>query len=142
MFRVKDKKKSRKGYVSIAAVDPRDGQPWDLLIAHRTIDDIGAKQEPDRVKTLAYLVPHAVQHPTAIFEGLRDEDDNGLCYVSRPPHRYVGRAGHQVPPAPDRVFLVFVSPDRVIYNWRWEPCDPGDMDLPAGHSERFDRRLI
>jgi len=139
---VKDKKKSRKGYVSIAAIDPRDGQSWDLLVANRTIDEIGARQEPDRVKTLAYLVPHCVQHPTAIFEGLRDEDDEGLCYVSRPPHRYVGKAGHEVPPPPDRVFIVFVSPDRVIYNWRWEPCDTEDSDLPVGHAGRFDRRLI
>ncbi len=92
------------------------------------------------------IVPAILQRPTAIFEGLRrdeDEDRWGFgwrCYCGLPEHSYRsdGAAGR---PYPGQVYLVFVNDEQVAYNWRWEKADPDDLTLPLDHALRFKQRL-
>ena len=87
-----------------------------------------------------------MQNPTAIFEGLReaeDEDRRGvgwLCYCGVPSKAYhadgTPRAAY-----PLQVYLVFVNDERVAYNWRWEKADKDDPQLPRNYQTRFRKRV-
>ena len=86
--------------------------------------------------------------PTAIFEGLRtddDEDQHGTagwrCYCGVPEFAY-HTDGTSRSPYPHQVYLVFVNEDGVAYNWRWENADPDDTRLPENHNSRFKKRLL
>jgi len=98
-------------------------------------------------KECGYIVPMILKQPTAVFEGLRrdeDEDKWGQgwrCYCGIPPCAY--RAdGLERSAYPGQVYLVFVNHEGVAYNWRWEKVDPYEPSLPVNHSERFRKRLL
>ena len=106
-----------------------------------------AKRSMTHAQELAYIVPMILQRPTAIFEGLRQDDDEDRagygwrCYCGQPDRSY--RAdGREAPPYPEQVYLVFINDDGVAYNWRWEQADPDDPRLPRGHGQRFRSRLL
>lgn len=92
-------------------------------------------------------VPMILQHPSAVFEGLRrdeDEDRTGYgwrCYCGIPDHAY-GRDGAAIPPYRGMVYLVFVNDEGVAYNWRWEQAAPDEPRLPIDHQDRFRKRLL
>lgn len=136
------KQKRRRGYAAIPAIDPRDGGQWDVLVAHSRMDAI-AKRGPGHARELAFAVPFVLLRPTAIFRGVREEDElEWLCYCGTPQFAYDGATGETRAPWKNQVFLVFVTADRVVYNWRWEPCDPRRKDLPAGYALRFKERAL
>ena len=91
--------------------------------------------------------PAVLQHPAAVFEGLRwdeDEDRKGVgwrCYCGIPGHAYL-RDGTAIQPYAGQVYLVFVNDERVAYNWRWEEADPDNPRFPMGFQERFKRQLL
>jgi hypothetical protein len=99
------------------------------------------------VKECGYIVPAILSAPSAIFEGLRrDEDDDKWgcgwrCYCGIPQCAYTS-GGSEIPVYRDQVYLVFVNDEKVAYNWRWEKCEPGEPTLPFGYSERFKTRLL
>ena len=92
-------------------------------------------------------MPVILQHPTAMFSGLRwdeDEDRRGYgwrCYCGIPEHSF-RPDGSERRPYPNQVYLVFVNDQRIAYNWRWEQEDPDDPALPVGHETRFRQRLL
>jgi hypothetical protein len=102
---------------------------------------------------LAFIVPEVLANPTAIFMGIRWDDDEDrqtdvpawLCYVGLP-HNSFGPTGEERNPYPDEVYLVFVNAERVAYHYRWEKCCPDNPKLPLGHSgpgkPRFTRRVL
>jgi len=98
-------------------------------------------------KECGYIVPAILQHPTAVFEGLRreeDEDSRGVgwrCYCGVPDCSY-RRDGTETAPYPNRVYLVFVNDEGVAYNWRWEKADTDKAKLPVDHLTRFKRQLL
>jgi hypothetical protein len=98
-------------------------------------------------KECAFTVPRILQGPTAIFEGLRrdeDEDRWGYgwrCYCGVPEQSF-RRDGTPAPPYPGQVYLVFVNDEKVAYNWRWEKADPDNPRLPIDHETRFKQRLL
>ena len=85
--------------------------------------------------------------PTAVFEGLRrdeDEEPKGVgwrCYCGVPDCSY-RRDGTETAPYPNRVYLVFVNDEGVAYNWRWEKADTDKAKLPVDHLTRFKRQLL
>lgn len=98
------------------------------------------------VKECAYIVPMILEKPTAIFEGLRQDDDEDRrgygwrCYCGVPDRSY--RAdGTEGPPRTGYVYLVFVNDEMVAYNWSWTKADPDDPRVPANHENRFRERL-
>jgi hypothetical protein len=135
---------SRRQYLTLQALEP-DGKMGAVQISFDRLHTVG-KRSFGHAKECGYIVPAILQQPTAIFEGLRrdeDEDPKGVgwrCYCGIPVHSY--RAdGSEGRPYPGQVYLVFVNDEGVAYNWRWEKADPEDPSLPGDHQNRFKRRL-
>jgi len=74
-----------------------------------------------------YAIPHVLQNPTAIFQGLEREDQHGgLCFagvppfIRREPKRWTSEPTPeldlvQLPPPVGMTFAVFVNVDYVIF---------------------------
>lgn len=136
------KSKSRRGYSSLQAVDPTDGQLCPLLISHHRMDQI-AKRGTGASKELAFVVPWVLLHPTAIFQGVReDAEGEWVCYCGVPPRAYENKSGAAREPWPNEVYLVFATDEGVIYCNRWDDCDPENPKLPVDHDRRFSKRLL
>jgi hypothetical protein len=140
-----DSSGSRREGLLIRAFNPLDGGTCVVQLRQERILAVGRRSRGQAMEC-GYIVPHILQHPTAVFEGLRreeDEDPRGAgwrCYCGLPTHSYT-RDGSEAPPYPRQVYLVFVDDEGVAYNWRWEQADPTDLRLPANHEDRFTRRL-
>jgi len=137
--------KSRRQCLTLAAVDPTDGSNQTVQISYDRIQALGRRSR-GHTKECACIMPMILQKPSAIFAGLRrdeDEDRWGCgwrCYCGIPDKAYA-TDGAERPPYKDQVYLVFVNDQRVAYNWRWEKADPDDPRLPVDHEKRFKRRL-
>lgn len=136
---------TRRQYLVLPAVNPEDGSVGEVQISYDRMQAV-ARRSMGHAKECGIIVPSVLQMPTAVFEGLRqDEDDDprGVgwrCYCGIPEYAY--RAdGSKRSPYPGQVFLVFVNDERVAYNWRWERADEDHPDLPQNHADRFRRRL-
>jgi hypothetical protein len=138
------KDESRRTYLKLKARRPEGGE-CEVQISYERMQAVG-RRSMGQAKEAAYLVPLVLQSPTAVFEGLRrdeDEDRGGYgwrCYCGVPDRAY-RIDGTQRPPYPGQVYLVFVNDEGVAYNWRWENADTTDPDLPENHSVRFQHRL-
>lgn len=138
--------RSRRDYLTLQAQDPVTGTlDFEVLVSFDRMQAV-ARRGLGHAKECGIIVPAILQRPTAVFEGLRrdeDEDRWGFgwrCYCGLPEHSYRsdGSTGR---PYPGQVYLVFVNDERVAYNWRWEKSDPDDLTLPLDHALRFKQRL-
>lgn len=140
------KEESRRKYLTLEAVDSLTGSTSEVLISYDRMQAV-ARRSMGHAKECGHIVPMILQQPTAIFEGLRldeDEDRQGYgwrCYCGIPEHAY-HTDGTERPPYPDQVYLVFVNDEHVAYNWRWERADPDHPRLPENHQQRFKRKLL
>jgi hypothetical protein len=127
----------RRGYRLIDdAIDPRDGKPWQLRVSEDKIKLI-AQRSCGQAKELAYVVPEVLRIPSCIFQGVREEGEKDwLCYCGVPSHAYK-KNGDRVEAWEGEVYLVFVSADRVVYNFRWEACDSEKQCFPKDYAKRF-----
>ena len=146
---------TRRSDLQRLAVNPETGRV-DLVLTldydrvnatlnHR--DSLGDKM------TLAYIVPEALKKPTALYQGLRFEEDERhscsspgwLCYCYYPEFKY-NLAGQKVKPPVDKVFLVFVNEDKEVYNWAWVPADLDALTqrkhLPQDYQTRFEKPIF
>jgi hypothetical protein len=130
----------------LEAVDPEHGGRCTVQFSYRRLTTV-ARRSPGHARQCAFIVPQVLQRPTAIFEGLRrdeDEDPRGVgwrCYCGVPDHAYT-TDGRSRDPWPGQVFLVFVNHEGVAYNWRWERHASDDPRLPEDHQRRFRKRLL
>jgi len=137
---------SRRQYLQFDAVDPHDGKPITVQISHERLLVV-ARRSMGQANEARFIVPHVLQKPAAVFEGLKqdeDEDRRGVgwrCYCGIPPHSY-GTDGTVGPPYNGQVYLVFVNQEGVADNWRWERADPASPALPIDHQTRFKTRLL
>ena len=135
-----------QGRVSLSAIDPQTGKDTEVLISHRRMHTV-ARRSLGHAKECGLLVPYTLQQPTAIFEGLRKDEDEDrripgwYCYCAKPACSF-DENGEEQPPYPNEVFLVFVNRDKVAYNWRWARADKNDDRLPENYEERFERRAL
>ena len=141
------KKDTRRQYLSLQAFNPKDAQlSAEVQISYERMQSVG-RRSLAHAKECGYIVPMILQQPTAIFEGLtqdEDEDRRGYgwrCYCGVPKHSYHSD-GTPGLPYPGQVYLVFVNDEGVAYNWRWERADPDYPNLPMGYSTRFKKRLL
>src|SRR6516162_4403606 len=106
-----DSQESRREYITIAAVSPIDGKQCEVLISYDRMQAVG-RRSLGNAKECAYIVPFILQHPTAIFEGLRWEEDEARegvgwqCYCGKPEQAFL-QDGTPVRPFPGQVYLVF-----------------------------------
>jgi hypothetical protein len=136
---------SRRKYLTLEAIDPLTGSKCEVLISYDRMQTV-ARRSMGYAKECGLILPTILQRPTAIFEGLRlDEDESRegygwRCYCGIPEHAYHSD-GTERPPYANQVYLVFVNDERVAYNWRWERADADDPRLPENHQRRFKKRL-
>ena len=140
------KAKHRRGYASLEAIDPNDGGTWQVLLADGKMDHVAARGHGAAME-LADTVRWTLLHPRAVFSGVRELDrgiaeDNWLCYVAKPGHAYDHKTGKRCPAWPNEVFMVFVTDERVVYNWYWSECDEQDSHLPADYGTRFFEQVL
>jgi hypothetical protein len=142
-----EKKDSRRQYLVLPAIDPVDGKlTAEIQISFDRMQTVG-KRSMGHAKECGHILPAVLKTPTAIFEGLtqdNDEDRRGYgwrCYCGLPTESYRSD-GSAKPPYPGQVYLVFVNEECVAYNWRWEQADPDNPRLPIGHETRFRIRLL
>lgn len=139
-----DSEGSRRQYITLQALEP-DGTMDAVQISFDRMQAVG-KRSLGQAKECGYILPPILQQPSAIFEGLRrdeDEDPRGFgwrCYCGIPACSY-RPDGSEARAYPGQIYLVFVNDERVAYNWRWEKADPDDLNLPLDHANRFKRRL-
>lgn len=112
---------SRREYITLLAIEPRDGSlTCEIQISFERMQTVG-RRSMGHAKECGIIVPMILQKPTAIFEGLRldeDEDRRGYgwrCYCGVPEQSFRpdGTSGR---PYPDQVYLVFVNDEGVAYN--------------------------
>lgn len=145
---------ARRDRLQYTALDPdpnhpdgsNDGQRT-VFVSHTRLLAI-AKRGAGQVLEARDLVPDALNNPTAVFEGLRwdeDEPKDGTagwrCYSTTPDFSY-SADGERRGPYPQKVFIVFVNDQGVAYNWRWERADPDNPGSPRSSETRFKRRLM
>jgi hypothetical protein len=140
------KNNTRRDYLTIEALDPADGKTCEVLISFDRMQTVG-RRSMGHAKECGYIVPAILQKPTAIFEGLRrdeDEDPKGVgwrCYCGIPENAYQAD-GTKRSPYPGQVYVVFVNDEGVAYNWRWEKADSENANLPADYQTRFRKQLL
>jgi len=138
------KEKSRRFYSEIDARDPHDGKIWSVLLSESKFHQQAGRMWAAR--TLAYNVPEILICPLAIFVGIREGDELDeqcwLAYAGRPSRRYV-HPNDAVPCPDNRVFMVYLDADRVVFSWRWEKVDSDGSGLPIGYaSGRYRMRVL
>jgi hypothetical protein len=137
---------SRREGIMLEAVSPADGSTCLVQISFDRMQVVG-RRGLGHAKECGYIVPMILQKPTAVFEGLRQEEDEDRtgygwrCYCGVPDRSYRADGG-EARPYPGQVYLVFVNTEGIAYNWRWEKSDPDDPGLPRGHEQRFRKRLL
>jgi len=129
------------------AIEPGDGTlSCEIQVSFDRMQAVG-RRSMGQAKECGFILPRILERPTAIFEGLRsdeDEDRRGYgwrCYCGIPEKSY-RPDGTESRAYPGQVYVVFVNDERVAYNWRWEKADPDHPDLPIDDETRFKRRLL
>lgn len=79
-----------------------------------------------------------LRNPTLIFEGVREYQEGGWCYVGRPASYFL-RPKIEVPLPPGFVFAAYLNPVRRLYEWRLEPAESDNSPYPKAHEDRYKR---
>src|SRR5437899_8175899 len=140
-------RESRREYLILQALHPATRKlTAQVQISYDRMQTVG-RRSLGHAKECGYIVPAILQRPTAIFEGLRrdeDEDSRGVgwrCYCGVPDHSY-RRDGTEAAPYANQVYLVFINDEGVAYNWRWEKADLDQPNLPVDYQTRFKKQLL
>jgi len=144
---------SRREKLTRWALNPDTKQPdLEVLIREQRLQGIGWRGNNADIYTAQHTLVETLNSPDRVFEGLRFDDDEPrscnsqgwLCYAKRPARRYNSRGGADATPK-NRIFLVFVNADRVVYNWAWEEADENALAhgecFPSGYAKRFAKQV-
>lgn len=83
------------------------------------------------------IAKEVLENPLRIFEGVRDYEEGGFCYVGKPKSVYV-RPKCTAPLPHDCVFTVYVNRNMRLYEIRTEAADKDEDPLsPKGWKERY-----
>lgn len=77
-----------------------------------------------------------LEEPRVIFEGVREFNTGGWCYVGRPEEWYIRPSVKH--PFPDHlVYSVYLNPAMFVYHFRADEADLARPDYPLGWSKRY-----
>ena len=131
---------SRRAGLECEAVNPKTGKTDLILtVSYSKIRSLRHKRNRGELMRAVELVRLALKSPSAIFRGIRFEEDEEhscsspgwLCYCCCPPYDF-GRDGNPCDAPLWQVFLVFVNEDGIIYDWRWDKAD-----IEAFHQKQY-----
>jgi hypothetical protein len=130
----------RDGY-DVEALNPhgQTAATWTVLVPVSLVRHWLKESEVD-FQNLKHLVPAILRAPVAVFEGVRDYEEGGYCYLGKPTDWYV-KPRCLVPFPKDRIFAVYVNPMRRLYDIQAEKTEPGSMYRPEGWKERYEALL-
>ena len=74
--------------------------------------------------------------PPSFFQGLREEQEEGLCYAGIPSCSYTNE-GKKKPPPKGKTFVVFLTSENQVFQWRWEEADLDIDGYPVKWRARF-----
>jgi len=144
---------SRREKLTKEALNPETGQPdLKVLIREQRLGGLGRLGSNAGIYTAAYTLIETLKNPDAVFEGLRFDDDEPrscnsegwLCYAKHPARRY-SDDGSAFATQKNRIFLAFVSADRVVYNWSWAEADKHALVrgeyMPDDYENRFAKQV-
>jgi hypothetical protein len=127
-------KSKNPGFWTIKGAAP-DGSEREFRIPTRTVDHLQRYGPESRYYELI-SAEQVLKNPDLIYEGLRREgQENGLCYIGKPK---CFREGAEYPGHPGMLFLVFVTKEYIIFEWRWEKVDEKLPDYPQDVKQRFE----
>ncbi|MGL6225729.1 MAG: hypothetical protein ACRC10_03775 [Thermoguttaceae bacterium] len=135
---------TEKNPYKCSAIDPKTGKDTLILtLSKRKIEMLGRRGNRGDIQRVL-LVRDTLLHPSGIFSGIRFEEDEEhscdapgwLCYCSLPIRDFT-RSGEECNPPYNKVFLVFVNDEEIVYNWYWETCDLEKPQYPKNFQERF-----
>jgi hypothetical protein len=84
---------SRRKYLTLQALDPASDSPSEVLISYDRMQAV-ARRSMAHAKECGIIVPKILQQPAAVFEGLRQDEDEDLygvgwrCYCGIPDQAY------------------------------------------------------
>ena len=80
-----------------------------------------------------------LKSPLVIFQGLKREGkETAFCYVGKPQRHGEDWSG----PGPNgMVFMVCVTVDGVVFEWRWEKENKVDGNRPKDIKQRFENEI-
>ena len=110
---------------TLAALDPDDPTGFashEVRLAQNHTESL-LKHGLDAKFARLALVPEVLQSPMMVLRGWKRAGfDDALIYVGRPARDF-RNAQIETPPPQGMVFLVFVTPNGNISDWRWEKSD-------------------
>jgi len=129
-------------YWTLPALDPFGvGQARrELRLAQAHVDGLTRHGLKSRFYRLL-LVREVLTNPRVVFQGWEREGfEQALCYVGSP-SKDLRSESIETPPPPGMVFLVFVTPQGTLSDWRWEKSAEDNPEFPENYRVRF-RRIV
>lgn len=122
-------------YWTLQGMSPSGHGRQEFRIPNSLIEHVQRYGPPHKFHELK-LVKEVLELPTVVLEGLREEQEEGLCYAGIPSGSYTNQ-GRKKPPLKGKTFLVFLDQDGKVFQWRWEEADPERKAYPENWRERF-----
>lgn len=118
-----------KEYIPIKGKSPFGEGEDEFHIGTDTIDEY-LKHWPERFYALkGSNVTQVMLNPVAIFSGIRDYEEGGMCYIGVPTYSFT-KNGEQRPAPPNMAFIVVLNSYNNIYEWRWIEENADSEDFP------------
>jgi hypothetical protein len=121
------------GFLTTEGLDPSGSGKGEFRFCLKQVDHLLVNGPKDKYYEI-YSAYDVLNNPVMIFEGLqRPGHEQSLCYVGRP--RVYGD-GVEYPPRPSMLFLVCMTVEKKIFEWRWEREDCNTAQ-PKNAKQRF-----
>jgi hypothetical protein len=122
-----------KGYETLEGLAPNGVGVCQFLVPKNRINHFKI-EGPEHKFWEIWSMVETLKAPLIIAEGLKREGlETGLCYIAKP-RKY--RDGADYPPPPKMVFLVCITHEFKVFEWRWEPEDVLRLNYP-NDAQRF-----
>jgi hypothetical protein len=132
---------------AILAYEPVSKKTHIVCVSPHAITAAGQRSMGQAMEC-AYLLPDVLRYPKHVWRGLRWDDDEllsdspGWLSYCKIPYLSYNMNGEEQKPRPNRVFMVCVNIDKIVYNWWWVPCDPQNRECPEEYKNRFREQLL